>query len=104
MSYCAAVATSPDPDDPNLESISMENEMQSHRKIDERLDPYSGRFFPKEPRAEVLAGVLRNENAIEGIVRERVWRVLGERCEGFADGRPWQDSMERWEREHQGRR
>lgn len=51
--------------------------------MDERLDPYSGRFYPRESRTEVLARVIRNERLVEDIIRERSWRIVGEKCEGF---------------------
>ena len=55
--------------------------------MDERLDPYSGRFFPREARTEVLGGVVRNERSVEGIVRGRTWGLVQERCgDGSAEG------------------
>lgn len=54
--------------------------------MDERLDPYSGRFFPKEARTEELARVLGLEEGVERIVRERTWGVVRARCEGVAAG------------------
>lgn len=50
------------------------------RIIDERLDPYSGRFFPREARTQILATLVRQERSIEDIVRHRTWTVLQERC------------------------
>lgn len=75
---------------------------QSHRIVNERLDPYSGRFFPKEPRTEMLAGLLRNENAVEGIVRDRTWRTLTDRCAGLDPSlKGWQGAFSDWqEKEH----
>lgn len=75
--------------------------------VDERLDPYSGRFDTRESRTEVLARVLRNENLVEDIVRERTWRIVGEKCEGF--GGPgsgeWRKALEEWrERRKAGRK
>ncbi|KAF3312277.1 hypothetical protein TWF173_007431 [Orbilia oligospora] len=67
LTYCAIVATSPDPNDPNLDVISKETEAERSRIVDERLDPYSGRFFPTETRTQVLAGVVRNERGVEEI-------------------------------------
>ena len=90
------MATSDDPDDPDKGRIEQENVLGQNRVVDERLDPYSGRFFPKEKRTEVLAGVVRNEVAVEGIVRERTWGVLGGRCEGLR-GR-WEEGLGEWER------
>jgi hypothetical protein len=53
--------------------------------VDERLDPYSGRFFPREARTEELARVLREEEGVERIVRERTWGVVRVRCEGVEE-------------------
>lgn len=94
------MATSPDPDDPDRTRIEAENMAQSHRVVDERLDPYSGRFFPKEPRTEMLASVLRNENAVENIVRDRTWRIMNERCNGLDPSQKgWQDAFRSWDNE-----
>lgn len=101
LSYCSIVATSPDPDDPDKTQIEAENMAQAHKVVDERLDPYSGRFFPKEPRTELLASVLRNENAVESIVRERTWRTLTERCAGSGIGSSsWQDAFKAWDAQY----
>ncbi|KAJ9656185.1 hypothetical protein H2198_005147 [Neophaeococcomyces mojaviensis] len=98
LSYCSIVAASPDPDDPDRTVIEAENMAQSHRVINERLDPYSGRFFPKEPRTEMLGSLLRNENAVENIVRDRTWRILNERCVGLDPAqRGWQEAFKTWE-------
>ena len=98
ISYCSIVATSPDPDDPDRTTIEAQNIAQSHRVVNERLDPYSGRFFPKEPRTEMLGSLLRNENAVENIVRERTWRILNERCNDLDPSRRgWQDAFKQWQ-------
>jgi hypothetical protein len=102
ISYCTSVATSPDPNDPDLIEREASNRKDAERIVNERLDPYSGRFFPRESRAEMLASVLRNENAVEGIVRTRTWGIVSERCEGVGDsGERWEEGLERW---RQGRR
>ncbi|KAF3935098.1 hypothetical protein ABW19_dt0207921 [Dactylella cylindrospora] len=72
LTYCALVATSPDPEDPDAIAIAKANEAEKQKIVDERLDPYSGRYFPKESRTEILAGVVRNERGVEEIVRERL--------------------------------
>jgi hypothetical protein len=94
ISYCASVATSPDPDDPELIEREALNKKDEDRIVDERLDPYSSRFFPKESRTEQLAAVLRNENAVEAIVRERTWQIVSERCEGVQDS--WTTGFDKW--------
>lgn len=94
ISYCTSVATSPDPNDPDLIEREALNRRDADRIVNERLDPYSGRFFPVESRAEVLAQMLRNENAVEGIVRNRTWGVVTERCEGV-DG-TWEEGLDKW--------
>lgn len=103
ISYCSIVATSPDPDDPDKTRIQAENIAHSHKIVNERLDPYSGRFFPQEPRTELLGSVLRNENAVENIVRERTWRILKERCNGLDPSQEgWQEAFRQWQTNQSG--
>lgn len=101
ITYCSLVASSPDPDDPNLANIQADNIKLEHMKVDERLDPYSGRFVPREPRTEQLGALLRNESAVEGIVRARTWKILQDRCEGL-NAEKWEDAMDKWRNEHGG--
>lgn len=98
LNYCASVATSVDPDDPDIVTRLAETEAHREKVVNERLDPYSGRWFPKEPRTEILAGIVRNENMIEEIIRERTWRIVGERCGGLdpLGGQHWREAMESW--------
>ncbi|KIW82620.1 hypothetical protein Z517_05647 [Fonsecaea pedrosoi CBS 271.37] len=95
ISYCTSVATSPDPNDPDLIEREALNRRDAERIVNERLDPYSGRFFPRESRAEMLADVLRNENAVEKIVRTRTWSIVQERCEGVEEG-SWEEAVNSW--------
>lgn len=75
--------------------------------MNERLDPYSGRFFPREARTERLASTLRMEWGVEKIVRRRTWGVVGERCgepdladEVAGRGREgWEDALDKWKEE-----
>lgn len=87
---------SPDPDDPGLVARQLENERDKQRVIDDRLDPYSSRFFPKESRTEVLARVIRQEQGVERIVRARTWGVVEERC-GDSTGQSWEEALREWE-------
>ncbi|KAH8731091.1 caffeine-induced death protein 2 [Phaeosphaeriaceae sp. PMI808] len=80
LDYCAGVATSPDPDDPDSVLRQIEDAKARERTVDERLDPYSGRYFAREARTESLAMLMRNERAVEKIIRTRTWSLLGERC------------------------
>lgn len=82
----------------------IEQEKQSLRKVDERLDPYSGRWQPREARTERLGEVLRQEGAVERVVRSRVWGVVEGRCglEGMGDG-GWETEYEKWKKDHEGR-
>ncbi len=80
LDYCGGVATSRDPDDPDSILRQIEDAKARDRVIDERLDPYSGRYFPREARTESLALLMRNERAVEKIIRTRTWSLLGERC------------------------
>ena len=84
LTYCASVATSPDPHDPDAVAREVYNRRGQERVVDERLDPYSARFFPREARTQELARVLREEEGVERIVRERSWGVVRGRCEGVA--------------------
>lgn len=97
LSYCAAVATSPDPNDPDLIEREAENRKDRDRVVNERLDPYSGRFYPREGRTEQLAGLLRNENAVEDIIRTRTWGVIQDRCDGVEGN--WEDALDKWREE-----
>ncbi|KAI1804879.1 putative caffeine-induced death protein Cid2 [Daldinia bambusicola] len=100
LTYCAYVATSPDPDDPEVGLREAETEKNRERVVDERLDPYSGRYFPREPRTEMLANLLRQERSVENIVRSRTWGLVRERCgDTFQDAEQalnsWREARER---------
>jgi hypothetical protein len=82
LNYCAGVATSPDPDDPESVLRQVETARARERVVDERLDPYSARFFPREARTEELADLVRRERSVEDIVRRRSWGLVKERCAG----------------------
>jgi len=64
------------------------------RTVDERLDPYSARYFPREARTESLAMLMRNEREVEKIIRSRAWGMIGERC-GLS-GETAEQAFERW--------
>ncbi|RYP04171.1 hypothetical protein DL764_004622 [Monosporascus ibericus] len=100
LTYCAYVATSPDPDDPETALRGAETERTRERMVDERLDPYSGRYFPREPRTERLAMLLRQERGVEAIVRSRTWGLVRERCDDNAEDA--EEALNRW-REDLGR-
>ncbi|KAI1776793.1 putative caffeine-induced death protein Cid2 [Hypoxylon cercidicola] len=102
LTYCAYVATSPDPDDPEVALRAVETERNRERVVDERLDPYSGRYFPREARTESLANLLRQERSVESIVRSRTWGLVRERCgDSFQDA---EEALNKWrgERENRG--
>ncbi len=94
LSYCAMVATSPDPDDPTVTVREMEMIKNRDKVVDERLDPYSGRFFPTEPRTEQLALIIRQERAVEDIIRTQSWKKVIERCGGQMYD--WKEAMGEW--------
>ncbi|USP74303.1 hypothetical protein yc1106_01577 [Curvularia clavata] len=94
LDYCAGVATSPDPDDPDSLLRQIEDAKARERTVDERLDPYSGRYFPAEARTESLAMLMRNERAVEKIIRMRTWSVLGERCGLMSESAD--DAFDKW--------
>ncbi|KAL8936970.1 MAG: hypothetical protein Q9211_003926 [Gyalolechia sp. 1 TL-2023] len=92
LSYCAGVAV--DPEDPDLIAREAESAKDRERVVDERLDPYSGRFFPREARTESLANLIRNERGVEGIIRARTWGLVAERCGDNGVG--WEEALDRW--------
>jgi len=94
LNYCAVVATSPDPDDPDAVLRQIETASARDRVVDERLDPYSGRYFPREARTESLANLIRNERSVESIIRSRTWALIGERCGNH--GESFEAAFEKW--------
>lgn len=78
-----------------------ELEKNRERVVDERLDPYSGRFFPREARTEQLAMLIRQEQGVENIVRARTWETVQERCGDSFDG--WEEALHRWRKERDGK-
>ena len=96
LNYCASVATSADPDDPESVLRQVEDERVRERVVDERLDPYSGRYFPREPRTERLAALVRQERAVENIIRARTWGLVVERCGDDWD--EWEQALNSWRR------
>ena len=101
LNYCASVATSPDPDDPESVLRQVESERDRERVVDDRLDPYSSRFFPREARTERLAAIIRQERQVEGIVRTRSWGVVGERCGEVLDD--WELALDEWRKRRETR-
>ncbi|TGJ86497.1 hypothetical protein E0Z10_g2275 [Xylaria hypoxylon] len=97
LTYCAYVATSPDPDDPEISLRAAETEQNREHVVDERLDPYSGRYFPREPRTEKLALLLRQERSVEKIVRSRTWGLVQERC-GNGNFQDAEVALNQWRR------
>ncbi|EAW10624.1 MIX23 family protein [Aspergillus clavatus NRRL 1] len=94
LNYCAGVATSPDPDDPDLILRETESARDRERVVDERLDPYSARFFPREARTESLANLIRNQRTVEEIIRARTWGLVTERCNDSA--MTWEEALNSW--------
>lgn len=95
LTFCAYVATSPDPNDPEIPLRAAETERNRERVVDERLDPYSGRYFPREPRTEQLALLLRQERSVEKIVRSRTWGLVQERC-GDGSFQDAEEALNQW--------
>ncbi|KAM0723302.1 hypothetical protein Q7P37_001503 [Cladosporium fusiforme] len=100
LNYCAGVATSPDPDDPDHVLRQVEDTRARERVVNERLDPYSARYFPREARTEALASLIRNERMVESIVRSRTWGLIGERCEIESQG--FEQALDEWRRKNSG--
>lgn len=94
MSYCASVATSPDPDDPESLLRQVESQREREKLVNERLDPYSSRTYIREARTERLAQIIRQERGVENIVRARSWSLVSERC-GF-DVSDWAEALDEW--------
>ncbi|RMD39496.1 hypothetical protein DV735_g5635, partial [Chaetothyriales sp. CBS 134920] len=114
LDYCTSVAQAPDVDDPEASAREAYNQAGQARveSKNERLDPYSGRFFRKESRSEELAGFCERERVVEDIVRERSWDVVRSRCgvdldESFVGGgreRPWAGAFSKWKADSRARR
>lgn len=98
LNYCAGVATSPDPEDPDLILWEIESARDRERVVNERLDPYSARFFPREARTESLANLVRNQRTVEEIIRARTWGLVTERCDGLPTS--WEDALDSWRSSH----
>lgn len=92
LSYCAGVALNPN--DPDLFLRDVESAKERESVVDERLDPYSSRQFPREGRTESLAYLIRNERSVEAIVRARTWGMVSERCGD--PGIRWEEAMNKW--------
>jgi hypothetical protein len=99
LNYCAGVATSPDPEDPDLILRETESARDRERVVNERLDPYSARFFPREARTESLANLVRNQRTVEEIIRARTWGMVTERCAGSSSS--WEEALNAWRQTHQ---
>jgi hypothetical protein len=99
LSYCAAVAASPDPEDPAAVVREVETEKRRVRVVDERLDPYSSHFFPIELRTEKLASEIRQERGVERIVRTKTWATIKERCAESTDN--WEQALSAWRKPNQ---
>ena len=100
LNFCAGVALHPS--DPDLALKEVESAKERERVVDERLDPYSGRFFPREARTEILANLVRNERSVEGIIRSRTWSLVSERCGDPGTG--WEEALNKWRKEKEVQR
>lgn len=98
LSYCAGVATSPDPNDPDNMLRQVEDLRARERVVDERLDPYSARYFPQDTRTEALANLIRNEGMVETIIRRKTWETIGERCENETPN--FESALDAWRRQN----
>lgn len=96
LDYCDRIASSPDPDDPERTLRQAENQRDQERVVNERLDPYSGRFFPREARTQTLATLIRQEKEVENVVRSRTWAVVQERCGNSTQ--TWEEAIKTWKR------
>lgn len=96
LQYCKKVAAAEDSADPDRELIALEKQRDSEREINERVDPYSARFNPRESRTEKLARTVHIEEEIEDIVRRRTWEVVQNKC--AVPLTPWQAAVEQWKK------
>jgi hypothetical protein len=100
LNYCAIVATSPDPNDPESLLRGVEDARARERVVDERLDPYSARYFAREARTEALASLIRNERMVENIIRTRSWSLVGEKC--GTTGQSFDQALDDWRKRKSG--
>lgn len=96
IDYCAAVAASPDPDDP--EAVERKAEQLKREKFipNPRLDPYTGLEPPKETRTELLKRSVETEDSIERIIRARSWDITESRCPCLEED--WRDAFQLWKK------
>jgi hypothetical protein len=94
LGACERVANSPDLEDPDAELRQAEALRRESLVINERLDPYSGRFFPRESRSELLSRITKQEREIENIVRDRSWDIIKSKCEGITG--EWTAAYKNW--------
>ncbi|PYI12462.1 caffeine-induced death protein Cid2 [Aspergillus sclerotiicarbonarius CBS 121057] len=94
LNYCAGVATSPDPEDPDLILRQTESALDRERVVDDRLDPYTARFLPREARTESLANLVRTQRGVEEIIRARTWGLVSDRCSSSSEG--WEEALNKW--------
>ena len=99
LSYCASVALNPN--DPDLFLRDVESAQEREKVVDERLDPYSSRHFPRKARTESLAYLIRNERSVEAIIRARTWGLVSERCGD--PGIRWEEAMNIWRAQQESR-
>ena len=102
LDYCEQVAASPDPDDADLLSREAASVRDRDKVVDERLDPYSSRpsLSMRETRTQTLENLVRNERAVEGIIRIRSFTSVTERCGSSSAN--WEEALNSW-RKRQGR-
>lgn len=91
------MAISPDPSDPEAAVREAQLEKNKEKIVDERLDPYSARFQLLEPRTQLLATLMRQEQSVENIVRTRTWGVVRERCGD--DVQDWESALAKWRKD-----
>lgn len=66
----------------------------------DRRDPYKTRSLPQETQQDKLAAVVRNEQAVERIIRIRTWGLVAERCGNAVGGKEEIDpqvALEDWQ-------
>jgi Caffeine-induced death protein 2 len=102
LTYCTSVATSPDPNDPDVIEREAHNRLDRDKIVNERLDPYSGRHYPREARTEQLATLLRQEEAVERIIRTKTWGTIQDRCQGMTGSDRWEEALDKWREGHRG--
>ncbi|RKF56250.1 Caffeine-induced death protein 2 [Erysiphe neolycopersici] len=93
LQYCKSVATNMVTNESNP-LLGNDDQIEV---VDDHLDPYSTRSSPTQTEAQMLSDVLRLENRVEDIIRNRTWEVICERCD--LNSKCWKNNFSEWKRQ-----